>query len=89
MLDLASWASVSIFCISVFINGAGIYVGFGYGDIGNILEPARPDVEGIFPISLPVGSKSLPSPIPSRGIPHGESGFGSPLPSWVESGSRS
>jgi len=40
-------------------------VGFGYGDRGDIPEPVTPDGDGIFPISLPVGSKTLPSPIPS------------------------
>ena len=55
-------------------------MGFGYGDIENIPEPARPDEEGIFLNSLSVGSKSLPSPIPSREISHIKSGFGSPLP---------
>jgi hypothetical protein len=35
----------------------------------------------LFPIYIPVGEETSPSPSPNRGIPHGESGIGSPLPS--------
>ena len=42
-------------------------------------EPSRARL-GSFP-PLPVGEETSPSPSPNRGIPRGESGIGSPLPS--------
>jgi hypothetical protein len=33
------------------------------------------------PVYIPVGEETPPSPSPNRGIPRGESGIGSPLPS--------
>jgi hypothetical protein len=50
---------------------------------GMLLHP-RPHlpVGGEFsPVYIPVGEETSPSPSPNRGIPRGESGIGSPLPS--------
>jgi hypothetical protein len=52
---------------------------------GMLLHP-RPHlpVGGEFsPVYIPVGEETSPSPSPNRGIPRGESGIGSPLPSLV------
>jgi hypothetical protein len=38
----------------------------------------------IFPVYIPMGEKTSPSPSPNRGIPRRESGIGSPLPSLPE-----
>jgi hypothetical protein len=35
------------------------------------------------PVYIPVGEETPPSPSPNRGIPRGESGIGSPLPSLL------
>jgi hypothetical protein len=45
--------------------------------------------ERIFPVYIPVGEETSPSPSPNRGIPRGESGIGSPLPSLYETDSSS
>jgi hypothetical protein len=37
------------------------------------------------PVYIPVGEETPPSPSPNRGIPRGESGIGSPLPSLFNS----
>jgi transposase InsO family protein len=44
-------------------------------------RPRLPVGGEIFPIYIPVGEEISPSPSPNRGIPRGESGIGSPLPS--------
>jgi hypothetical protein len=48
-------------------------------------HPRLPVGGYIFPVYIPVGEVSSPSPSPSPngGIPHGESGIGSPLPSLL------
>jgi hypothetical protein len=46
-------------------------------------RPRLPVGEEFSPVYIPVGEETSPSPSPSpnRGIPRGESGIGSPLPS--------
>jgi hypothetical protein len=44
-------------------------------------RPRLPVGGEIFPVYIPMGEEISPSPSPNRGIPHGESGIGSPLPS--------
>jgi hypothetical protein len=44
-------------------------------------RPRLPVGGELFPIYIPVGEETSSSPSPNRGIPHGESGIGSPLPS--------
>jgi hypothetical protein len=44
-------------------------------------RPRLPVGGELFPIYIPVGEETFPSPSPNRGIPRGESGIGSPLPS--------
>jgi hypothetical protein len=63
-----------------FGGGAGLR-GIGDGERCNVPVPAIPDGDNISPDLIPVGSNFVPSPSPNRGIPHGESGIGSPLPS--------
>jgi hypothetical protein len=46
-------------------------------------HPRLPVGEEFSPVYIPVGEETSPSPSPNRGIPHGESGIGSPLPSLV------
>jgi hypothetical protein len=46
-------------------------------------RPRLPVGGGIFPIYIPVGEEISPSPSPNGGIPRGESGIGSPLPSLL------
>ena len=46
-------------------------------------RPRLPVRGEIFPVYIPVGEEISPSPSPNRGIPRGESGIGSPLPSLV------
>jgi hypothetical protein len=48
-------------------------------------RPRLPVGGKIFLIYIPVGEEISPSPSPNRGIPRGESGIGSPLPSLVVS----
>jgi hypothetical protein len=55
--------------------------GIGDGGCCTVPVPAGPDGDKFFPVFFPVGIKFSPSPSPNRGIPHGESGIGSPLPS--------
>jgi hypothetical protein len=50
---------------------------------GMLPHPRLPVGEEIFPVYIPVGEEISPSPSPNRGIPHGESGIGSPLPSLL------
>jgi hypothetical protein len=44
-------------------------------------RPRLPVGGEIFPVYILVGEEISPSPSPNRGIPRGESGIGSPLPS--------
>jgi hypothetical protein len=46
-------------------------------------RPRLPVGGELLPIYIPVGKETSPSPSPNRGIPRGESGIGSPLPSLV------
>jgi hypothetical protein len=46
-------------------------------------RPRLPVGGELFPIYIPVGKETSPSPSPNRGIPRGESGIGSPLPSLL------
>jgi hypothetical protein len=46
-------------------------------------RPRLPAGGELFPIYIPVGEETSPSPSPNRGIPRGESGIGSPLPSLL------
>jgi hypothetical protein len=46
-------------------------------------RPRLPVGGELFPIYIPVGEETSPSLSPNRGIPRGESGIGSPLPSLV------
>ena len=51
-------------------------------------RPRLPVGGELFPIYIPVGEETSPSPSPNRGIPRGESGIGSPLPSLLASLSK-
>jgi hypothetical protein len=46
-------------------------------------RPRLPVRGEIFPVYIPVGEEISPSPSSNRGIPRGESGIRSPLPSLV------
>jgi hypothetical protein len=46
-------------------------------------RPRLPVGGELFPIYIPVGEETSPSPSPNRGIPRGESRIGSPLPSLI------
>ena len=46
-------------------------------------RPRLPVGGELFSIYIPVGEETSPFPSPNRGIPRGESGIGSPLPSLV------
>jgi hypothetical protein len=46
-------------------------------------RPRLPVGGELFPIYIPVGEETSSYPSPNRGIPRGESGIGSPLPSLI------
>jgi hypothetical protein len=51
-------------------------------------RPRLPVGGELFPIYIPMGEETSPSPSPNRGIPRGESGIGSPLPSLAAAMAR-
>jgi hypothetical protein len=84
---MISWQDNYLFFIINYYMKTSLHVSLTgpHGERGwGMLPHPRPrlPVGGeIFPVYIPVGEEISPSPSPHRGIPRGESGIGSPLPS--------
>jgi hypothetical protein len=80
IIYLSYWASILWAIGPKFAGKVGLR-GIGYGGQFTVPAPVIPDGEKFSPIYIPMGIIFVPSPSPNRGIPRGESGIGSPLPS--------